>query len=31
MVERLQKLYADRIEREVSPPVQGRGKGVGGE
>jgi len=31
MVERLQKLYADRIERDVSPPFQGRGKGVGGE
>jgi len=24
MVERLQKLYADRIERDVSPPFQGR-------
>jgi branched-chain amino acid aminotransferase len=31
VVERLQKLYADRIERDVAPPVQVRGKGVGGE
>jgi len=38
MVERLQKLYAERVEQDVaeqrrpsSPPFQGRGKGVGGE